>query len=171
MKTKCEVHGTECGQVSVGFYKLFKNFQTDVERAVVDYLTQNSWSQVYVGGHSLGAAVATLMTVDLAAMTKANGGPIQRIHMAVFGSPRVGDRDWVFAARRFMNDTTAVPFVSGTRSTLHNPAKVVTLTDPITELPATLMKYFHIIDMTSIHCECVRRLRVFVLLSPFFFAR
>jgi hypothetical protein len=75
------------GHVHEGFYKAFLS----IKEKISDYFDDNGQNkEIFVTGHSLGGAVATLIAAYLHAEKKSN-----KIILYTFGSPRVGDR--VFA--------------------------------------------------------------------------
>ena len=88
--------------------------------ALVDSVTGggDGWV-VYVTGHSLGGALATLLASDLASRPD----PKPRLAVYTFGSPRVGNaafaRDFGAAVKdswRIVNDGDVVPTVSGSQA-------------------------------------------------------
>ena len=78
------------GQMHSGFYDAFENVRSMVEEAINDPAHANK--PLYVTGHSLGGAVATV-----AAKKLAHPGGIAACYS--FGAPRVGDDDWIAEIR------------------------------------------------------------------------
>ncbi|MFX0115583.1 MAG: lipase family protein [Candidatus Hodarchaeota archaeon] len=78
-------------RVHSGFLKAYRNVRNEVRMQVSDYL---SWvapkRRVFVTGHSLGAALATLCALDLREMLDAAEMDNVPVIMYNFGSPRVG---------------------------------------------------------------------------------
>lgn len=77
------------GRVHGGFLQTYRSIQKEIEDALS---TTNSKAKLYVGGHSLGAALTTLALPDIES----------RLNRAVtalytYGSPRVGDDSFVKA--------------------------------------------------------------------------
>lgn len=78
-------------RVHSGFLKAYRNVREDVRTQVSDYLSQVEGDrQVFVTGHSLGAALATLCALDLREMLDASGMENIPVILYTFGSPRVG---------------------------------------------------------------------------------
>ena len=73
--------------VEKGFYKAYQNVKPDVLSAMNTIQTKYSTNTVLLTGHSLGAAIATLMTFDLF--------DSYDILLYTFGSPRVGNEQFV----------------------------------------------------------------------------
>jgi hypothetical protein len=80
--------------VHTGFWETFSfpatkrlgSLKEQIHRLLPEYLSQTLSNEIYVVGHSLGAAVATLMSIDIAI-----SNPTARVIHYNFGSPRVGD--------------------------------------------------------------------------------
>jgi triacylglycerol lipase len=83
-------------RVHSGFYDCFDAIWPDVR----DFLKPHH-SKVYVTGHSLGAAIASLLAV---AITDLKITP----SIATFGSPRVGDDAWVALFNSLIKDCVRV---------------------------------------------------------------
>ncbi len=90
---------TNLGYVSSGFNKIYTHSNGNNEslgQAIIKILNDQQKcppdSQIFVTGHSLGAALATLATVDIATNTK-----FQQPILYTYASPRVGDQ--VFAQK------------------------------------------------------------------------
>ncbi len=89
----------EYGKVHEGFLQTYTLFRADIKKSLAEIAGR---IQVFVAGHSLGAAVATLAVPDIAAtLSRSN------ITLYTFGSPRIGDSDYAatfnrqFGARSF----------------------------------------------------------------------
>ena len=78
------------GEMHSGFYDAFENVRSMVEGAIND--PSHADKPLYVTGHSLGGAVATV-----AAKKLAHPGGIAACYS--FGAPRVGDDDWIAEIR------------------------------------------------------------------------
>ena len=109
------------GRVHKGFINAYKSVRTEIEKSVakVDGLP------LYITGHSLGAALATVATQFL------ESNPVFRDQIAAcytFGSPRVG------------NDQFDREF----KSAIY---RVVNTTDIVTVIPLLAMGYIHIGDI------------------------
>ena len=93
------VDGLMEGRVHRGFRDALRHVWTDVPRAVSEF--QNNHQSLWVTGHSLGAALATLATAEWIEEDK----PINGLY--TFGSPRVGDKRF---ARHFNSEAKVKTF-------------------------------------------------------------
>jgi predicted lipase len=112
------------GQVHTGFLRLYDDLKGQVRRAVNRL---NPGLPCFVAGHSLGGALATLATADLA-----NNYPNfkDQLRLYTYGAPRVGDR-------------TFAEFV---RTTAPNSYRIFNLSDMVSMVPpadALDQKYSH----------------------------
>ncbi len=98
--------------VGIGFYLLYKAFSM----ALFPYCKQ--FDRIYITGHSLGAALATLFFYDL----RVSRGQ-EKLSACVFGSPRVGHENWRKSFKKY-NSGNEVSFTRW----VNNP-------DPITQIP------------------------------------
>lgn len=88
--------GSGCRLTSAGtglhagfFYSYnFSNLQPNVSTAVGAMLEQHPGADVYIMGHSMGAAVATICAIDVKFTFNLTR---ERVHLYTFGSPRVGN--------------------------------------------------------------------------------
>jgi predicted lipase len=110
-----------------GFYATFRTGNTVTDPRVITTLSQlvagGNVTSIKITGHSLGAALATMLAVDLAA----NGVWVNPI-VYTFGSPRVGDK--VFAG-------TYDNFVA-------TSWRVSNLNDLVPKLPPELTGFVHV---------------------------
>lgn len=83
---KKELENNIC--VHVGFYKQLFSVYAELEEYVLKNIENNPDYEVYITGHSLGAALATLFGYLLS--TKTN----RKITIVSFASPRVGNKEW-----------------------------------------------------------------------------
>lgn len=104
------------GRVHEGFYNEFINLKMYLLRNGL-----NTCSKIILTGHSMGAAVVTLMGLYCAVVFR------KPVEVYTFGSPKVGDADFVHAF-----DT----FVSKSDRYLHKE-------DPIPRLPTTCCLQYH----------------------------
>jgi len=79
------------GQVHKGFYDNFKAVKDQV-KAFLDK-PENARCKTILSGHSLGGALATLTAAYIA--SNYSGKQCGKVMVYTYGSPRVGDRDWV----------------------------------------------------------------------------
>lgn len=78
--------------VHSGFLKAYQEVRTTVRKLVSEAVAVDPSVTVYVSGHSLGAAIATLCVADLAAAPIAG---LQDVRGYVFAPPRVGNSAFV----------------------------------------------------------------------------
>ena len=73
-----------------GFFQSYNdsNLQPNVTAAVASLLQSHPGAQVYIIGHSMGAAVATVCAMDVKFTFNLTR---DQIHLYTFGSPRVGN--------------------------------------------------------------------------------
>jgi len=86
------------GKVHKGFQELYLSLKNEVIQALA---SPNAPAGLYVAGHSLGAALATLAACDI---DRNSGKTIANV--CTFGSPRVGNRDFSNAYNARFADTT-----------------------------------------------------------------
>jgi triacylglycerol lipase len=80
-------------RVHSGFFKAYRSVREKVREKVLEYLPGGqSDVQVYVTGHSLGGALATLCALDLQEMFRKMNLQGIAITIYTFGSPRVGTK-------------------------------------------------------------------------------
>ena len=111
----------QLGKVKVhkGFLEYYQGFRDDLRKVLVTMdLLKNS---IYIMGHSLGGAVATLLTYDLLT-TMPDTVHANKIHVNVIGCPRTGDV-------AFSNSLVGVPLFR-----INNTADMFCST-PFTKMP------------------------------------
>ena len=115
----------DCGACKVheGFYDSYMALRPGILAALAAQGTVKG-SSVYVTGHSLGAAMASLAMLDL----HGQGFNIQQSY--TFGQPRVGDDAYYSAFKAAMG-------VAGEFRVVHN-------CDPVPHLPLELMGFHHV---------------------------
>ncbi|QOY35624.1 lipase family protein [Anaerobacillus isosaccharinicus] len=103
-------YSEECGFVHHGFLSIYKSCRDEIFKT---YERIPSYKRLYITGHSLGAALATLHAFDVAV-----NGHFHKITMYNYGSPRVGNPE--FASRysrtvrdsiRFVNSSDIIPML------------------------------------------------------------
>jgi len=121
------VGGPMGGKVHEGFIQMlhyvWRDLQVAIRELKAEAAAQNRSLPLWVTGHSLGAALATLATACL----REKDQPVQGLYS--FGSPRVGDRDF---ARHFNADFGDKAF------------RVVNKNDIVTRLPPRALSYSHV---------------------------
>lgn len=109
------------GRVHRGFMNAYQSIEKDVEREIAKLKD----IPIYITGHSLGAALATLATQCL------EQNPVFRDQIAAcytFGSPRVGNKE-------FDKELKSVVY------------RVINTTDIVTIIPLLAMGYIHVGDI------------------------
>ncbi|MBN1442555.1 MAG: lipase family protein [Planctomycetes bacterium] len=76
------------GLTEQGFTEIYASLRDDVLAKIDELAAGDSYSKLYVTGHSLGGALAVLAAPDLI-----ENGPVPSVFMYNFGAPRVGDPD------------------------------------------------------------------------------
>lgn len=104
-------------RVHSGFYRAYTSMIPPLEESVHN---QND-KEIYVVGHSLGAAVGLLTGVHLNQFTD------KKVHLITFGSPRVGNEAFVTSCNKFIDSNNR--FVNGS--------------DIVTDLPPEIAGYRH----------------------------
>ncbi|EDQ87174.1 uncharacterized protein MONBRDRAFT_38123 [Monosiga brevicollis MX1] len=111
-------------KVHSGFYKAYRQVKQNVDQVVNQTLFNNPEYTILVTGHSLGAALAAMCSLDLSI-----GHPQARILHYTYGQPRVGNQ----AFAQFYES--------------HNLAQHYRMThneDPVPHLPLESMGFYHI---------------------------
>jgi hypothetical protein len=90
------------GQVGLGFWRIYQSMGVgslagamqagDPASAIIGIADQEACPNIFVVGHSLGAALATYLAYDL---TRALGAQASRLRPYFFASPKTGTTDWV----------------------------------------------------------------------------
>lgn len=127
--------GSEC-KVAVGFLEATQSMCKGVEAAVVKVLSIHVDARVVVTGHSLGAAMASLLLANGTVCSGLDGqdqitfGHLVDLPVYTFGQPRVGNNHYAEWMTRHL-------FPSG------EWYRVVHHDDPVPHLPTPLMGYQH----------------------------
>ena len=95
---------------------------------VIEYVDMHPEKEVHVVGHSLGGALATLASFDIASSLN------REVNTVTFGAPRVGTSD-------FRNAFDELPI---------NLFRVVVANDPIARVPGMLIPYEHVGQLIQI---------------------
>jgi hypothetical protein len=150
-KNACSLGGLQCGQVHRGFLNLWLSHRSEAFAAVQKATAQYGTSRLYVTGHSLGAAVATIAALDFSNAFKAPSSLIKRIHLCTVGSPRVGDSTFVSQFSRFTKVLSMVRYQQFGTAT--GRKKI----DPVTAVPPEWLGFRHVGATTSLKCtQCSR---------------
>jgi Lipase (class 3) len=86
LKTK---HPSGKGSLHSGFWALFSGIEDQVKTSLRKALEAYKPSEVVVTGHSMGGAVAYLLSAEL--LSEQELPPLPTLKLITFGSPRVGD--------------------------------------------------------------------------------
>ncbi|KIY48785.1 alpha/beta-hydrolase [Fistulina hepatica ATCC 64428] len=84
-------HPSRRGSVHTGFWHLYKGLRGAAKAALRSALQRHEISEVVVTGHSMGGAIAYLLTLDLLAADEDVLPPSTSLKLVAFGAPRVGD--------------------------------------------------------------------------------
>ena len=95
---------------------------------VIEYVDMHPDKEVHVVGHSLGGALATLASFDIASSLK------RKVNTVTFGAPRVGTNDFRKAFDKLPIDLF----------------RVVVANDPIARVPGMLIPYEHVGQLIQI---------------------
>jgi hypothetical protein len=151
VKTKaygCRVHS--------GFYSCIKAVEVKVKehfkQAILEIGGLDEVSNVYISGHSLGGALATLSAVEIARWYPSIA---DRISVVSIGSPRVGDRKF----KNLFNKT------------IKTSIRIVHDNDIVTRVPK--LNYFHVKGQLKLSDDgevMTNKLHLFKSLSRYFIA-
>lgn len=111
--------GEKLGRIHTGFRRITNSIIEPIPQDVIQQINPNK--PCYVSGHSLGAALATIIALDLALAVPALQPQIQ---LYAYASPRVGDPDFVRSYARI----------------LPNSFRITNLADPIPMMPPTKLR-------------------------------
>eukprot|EP00033_Pygsuia_biforma_P000705 GCRY01000826.1.p1 GENE.GCRY01000826.1~~GCRY01000826.1.p1 ORF type:complete len:637 (+),score=100.26 GCRY01000826.1:68-1978(+) len=128
VSSSCEYNGVPCGDIHRGFENAYEDVRAAIHTQLSSVKTSDNANKNYdlvIAGHSLGGALATLATFDLATWTS---GPVKSIRTGTIGSPRVGDSDFGTAFNKLDR-------LLGYRRMVHKDSDH---TDVVTQVPPTL---------------------------------
>lgn len=74
--------------VHTGFWKMYKGVKPGLISAIKKSLQEHDVSELAITGHSMGGALAYLLTIDLLTPGDVELPPLLRLKLAVFGAPR-----------------------------------------------------------------------------------
>lgn len=122
---KAKLFGSKAGKVHDGFYKMYLTLRQRVIMQVEAMMKQKKFAsaQLYITGHSLGAALGTLCALEFS-----DRYPKRTLTMYNFGSPRVGNSQFV----EYFTEKVRRSF------------RVVNTGDPVTKVPFEFMSYRHV---------------------------
>ena len=100
--------GAQVGQVHKGFQKMYLTYQPFIKK----YVATHKPTQLFVAGHSLGAALSLLTAYDMSSF-------VTKITCVTFAPPKVGDADFVASfltltnvtLDQFVNEADLVPLI------------------------------------------------------------
>ena len=110
--------------VEKGFYNLFMSLENDIIEEINDVSTKYKTSKLLITGHSLGGALSTLLAFDLLYVRNSD----MAIQLITFGSPRVGNEDFVSIFNNY-------PIYSN---------RVTHYYDIVPHIPQEFLKYRHV---------------------------
>ena len=111
-------------KVSKGFYTAYSYIKEEIFQNLASLSKKYNTQQVSVTGHSLGATEATLMIYDLLY----NYNQYHISHFYTFGSPRVGNNNFVNATAQFSDEQF----------------RITHYYDIVPHLPEEVLDYFHL---------------------------
>ena len=88
-------------QIEAGFYKAYNYVKSDIMNNLQKLTLKYSTNNLFITGHSLGAAMATILAYDI--LTLSHNYSIT--HLITFGSPRVGNQAFVENFRLYSVDS------------------------------------------------------------------
>ena len=107
-----------------GFYNLFQSLKQNVYSVIDNLIDKYETNQLFITGHSLGAALATINAFDV----KYHNEPYQIFTLITFGSPRVGNTAFV---NKFSQ--LAIPCT-----------RVTHYYDMVPHVPENFLDYYHV---------------------------
>ena len=110
--------------VEKGFYSIYKTFDSPIFKNIVYLSIKYNTQNIILTGHSLGAALSTLLAFDILKDDVYEGYNIYSL--ITFGSPRVGNKE-------FVNSINNI-----------NSFRITHYYDIVPHLPQELLKYRHI---------------------------
>lgn len=116
----CWMHGDMIAEVHHGFLKQFESVDVDVVRQVRGLVALHPDAKIFVTGHSLGGALATLCALEFKRLGLDPDG------VFTFGAPRVGNKAFAEIYNRSLKDVTF---------------NFVNEGDPVPLMPTLLMGY------------------------------
>jgi triacylglycerol lipase len=109
---------SQYGRVHDGFQRMYSLIQAQIQESLAHV---HQRSRLFIAGHSLGGALATLALPEIAAAT-----PRRAICLYTYGSPRVGDNEFVAAFnRQFADRSFRIVNTSDIMASLPLPAPVM----------------------------------------------
>jgi len=140
--------------VHCGFLQILED--AHINHDISTFAATHNPSVLYVTGHSLGGALATLSAYDIVNHMRykmENPSSIKNVYMSMFGSPRVGGQEFVDNFLALASDKTAEPHFDFTRFAMKKKGRALFTVDPITELPSEFMGYRHIPNLHNAECQ------------------
>lgn len=93
-------HKEDKGYVHMGFYNHYKSVKDEIAKL----LTQDKNEHLYFTGHSMGGALALISAVT----TKDVLAPPKKTTVVMFGSPCVGDQEFINHAERLIDNIVSI---------------------------------------------------------------
>jgi len=148
-----------CGKIHRGFNGVWNilNANNRIINDIPRLLEANKASNVFVTGHSLGGAVATIAAARIDDFfTKAGKLPFSRLHLTTFAAPRVGDKGYLSYwqdkcknTKSGLNYRRYVQFFDQS-STLN---KIINTYDVVTTVPMVFLGFVHVGVEIPITCD------------------
>ncbi len=106
-------------KVHYGFWTAYSSIRDNV----INTIKYNNVNKLVITGHSLGGALATVASLDIAEILQG-----LNIEMINLGAPRVGNKDYVELYNSYLN----------------NSLRITHGQDPVVHLPPMMLNYYHI---------------------------
>jgi len=149
----------KCGKIHQGFNGVWNtlNANNRIINDIPRLLQANKASKVFLTGHSLGGAVATIAAARIDDFfTKAGKFPFSRLHLTTFAAPRVGDKGYLSYwedkcknTKSGLNFRRYVQFFDQS-STLN---KIINTYDVVTTVPMVFLGFVHVGVEIPITCD------------------
>jgi len=112
------------GTMNKYFYNIYQALYRELRPALVELNRKYPGFKIWVTGHSLGGALATITGGELVGV---EGIPATRIVLITFGQPRIGDGDYASRIARLLPDAY----------------RVINSKDIVVSIPPILQSYWH----------------------------
>jgi predicted lipase len=112
--------------VEKGFYKAYKYLDNDIYNNIINLSAKYNTINLIITGHSLGAAIATLLSFDI--INSKLYDKYNIVSLITFGSPRVGNQEFVNLFNQY--DI--------------NSKRITHYYDVVPHVPEEFLKYVHI---------------------------
>jgi triacylglycerol lipase len=96
------INSVSCGKVHSGFYQYYKDLEKDTDEVIQEYLEKQHGkdTEIIFTGHSLGSCIC------MHALKVAVSLPFVPMSVITFGSPMMGNREFVKVYSKFVKNST-----------------------------------------------------------------